>query len=142
VLHHVLYGLVELLVQLVVLLLLLRVWLESLQRRRGARWGSSSVDDLALLPAALLIVGVLSLLSTPLTNTLTRLREREADRFGLNASRQPDGFAQAMLKLGQYRKLSPGPVEEAIFFDHPSGATRILDAMRWKRENRGVSGYE
>jgi len=39
------------------------------------------------------------------------------------------------LKLGEYRKMSPGPVEEFIFYDHPSGRNRILMAMRWKAEN-------
>jgi STE24 endopeptidase len=53
----------------------------------------------------------------------------------LNTSRQPDGFAQAALLLSEYRKLSPGPVEEFIFFDHPSGRTRIFSSMRWKAEN-------
>jgi STE24 endopeptidase len=55
--------------------------------------------------------------------------------YGLNASRQPDGFAQAAIHLGEYRKMSPGPVEEFIFFDHPSGRNRIFAAMRWKAEN-------
>ena len=55
--------------------------------------------------------------------------------YGINASRQPDGFAEAMLKLGQYRKMEPGPAEEFIFFDHPSGRTRIIEAMRWKAQN-------
>ena len=27
------------------------------------------------------------------------------------------------------------PIEEMIFFDHPSGRTRIVGAMRWKKEN-------
>jgi STE24 endopeptidase len=39
------------------------------------------------------------------------------------------------LKLGDYRKLEPGPIEELILFDHPSGRTRIFSAMRWKAEN-------
>jgi STE24 endopeptidase len=73
---------------------------------------------------------------TPLNNTYVRTAEAEADIFGLNASRQPDGFAEVSLLLGEYRKLSPGPVEEWIFFDHPSGRNRILMAMRWKAENR------
>jgi hypothetical protein len=30
--------------------------------------------------------------------------------------------------------LDPGLVEEFIFFDHPSGRTRITAAMRWKAE--------
>jgi STE24 endopeptidase len=55
--------------------------------------------------------------------------------YGLNASRQPDGFAQAAIHLGEYRKMNPGPVEEWIFFDHPSGRNRIYAAMRWKAEN-------
>ena len=66
---------------------------------------------------------------------MTRAQEFEADMYGLNASRQPDGFAQAAIHLGEYRKMSPGPIEEWIFFDHPSGRTRILAAMSWKREN-------
>ena len=55
--------------------------------------------------------------------------------YGLNASRQPDGFAQAAIHLGEYRKMKPGPIEEYIFFDHPSGYNRIYSAMRWKSEN-------
>ena len=33
------------------------------------------------------------------------------------------------------RKLEPGPLEEALFFDRPSGRTRIFTAMRWKAEH-------
>lgn len=69
---------------------------------------------------------------TPGLNTIIRVAEYEADIFGLNAARQPDGFAEAALLLGDYRKLDPAPLEEAIFFDQPSGRTRIRAAMRWK----------
>ncbi len=61
--------------------------------------------------------------------------ESEADLFGLNAARQPDGQAKAILKLAEYRKLDPGPLEEWILYDHPSGRARIFAAMRWKAEN-------
>ena len=66
---------------------------------------------------------------------MDRTQEVEADLFGLNAARQPDAEAEVDLKLGEYRKLKPGPLEEFIFFDHPSGYNRILMAMRWKAEN-------
>jgi STE24 endopeptidase len=69
---------------------------------------------------------------TPVSNSITRTMEYEADMFGLNVSRQPDGEANVDVMLGEYRKLSPGPVEEFILFDHPSGRTRITAAMRWK----------
>ena len=55
--------------------------------------------------------------------------------YGLNAAGQPDGEANIDLMLGEYRKLDPGPVEEFIFFDHPSGRTRITAAMHWKAEH-------
>ena len=55
--------------------------------------------------------------------------------YGLNASRQPDGGAQGAIHLGEYRKDEAGPIEEFIFFDHPSGYNRIHRAMQWKAEN-------
>jgi STE24 endopeptidase len=135
VLHHVLKSLFPSALLFFVFFSLLRWWLESMQRRRGQRWGTRGIDDVALLPAALLAITVLMLLATPITNTMTRSQEAEADMYGINASRQPDGFAMSMLKLGQYRKMEPGPVEEFIFFDHPSGRTRITEAMQWKAQN-------
>ena len=69
---------------------------------------------------------------TPVVNTVIRTMEREADAFAINVSRESDGMARAALKLGRYRKLNPGPVEEFIFFDHPSGRARIRMAMDWK----------
>ena len=135
VLHHVIKFLVECTVLVFVFFSVLRWWLESMQRRRGGSWGTRGIDDLALFPAAVMGFTVLLLLATPLTNTMTRSQEAEADMYGINASRQPDGFAEAMLKLGQYRKMEPGATEEFIFFDHPSGRTRIREAMRWKAQN-------
>jgi STE24 endopeptidase len=75
---------------------------------------------------------------TPVINSQIRTEEYEADIFGLNASHQPDGEAEVDLKLGEYRKLDPSPLEEKIFFDHPSGRTRITAAMRWKAEHLPV----
>jgi hypothetical protein len=51
----------------------------------------------------------------PVTNTISRTMEFEADMYGLNAARQPDGEAKVDMMLGEYRKLDPGPVEEIFF---------------------------
>jgi STE24 endopeptidase len=104
-------------------------------QRWGERWGIHDVADPAGLPLALLLAGVFFFVLTPVMNTETRTQEKEADMFGLNAARQPDGFAQAAIHLGEYRKMRPGPVEEWLFFDHPSGYNRIHSAMQWKSEN-------
>jgi STE24 endopeptidase len=104
-----------------------------------ARWRVRGVSDPAALPLAALILAILGFLATPVQNTLTRTQEYEADIFGLNAARQPDGFAESALLLGEYRKMEPGALEEFVFFDHPSGRTRIYAAMRWKAENQCLS---
>jgi len=106
-------------------------------KKWGQKWGVRGIGDAAGLPLVVLLLSVFFFFMTPVTNTLIRIQEAEADIYGLNAARQPDGEAEVALKLGEYRKMSPGPVEEFIFYDHPSGRNRILMAMRWKAENLG-----
>ncbi|MEO8439464.1 MAG: M48 family metallopeptidase [Spartobacteria bacterium] len=104
-------------------------------RRWGARWRVRGIADPAGLPLLILLFTIYFFLLTPLFNTAIRVTEREADAFGINTAREADGFAKVALKLGAYRKLNPGPVEEMIFFDHPSGRARIRMAMDWKAAN-------
>jgi STE24 endopeptidase len=101
----------------------------------GERWRFRDVGDVAGLPLLVALFSVYGFALTPVLNTITRSMEAEADAFGLNAARQPDGAAQAVLHLAEYRKMRPGAVEEVIFFDHPSGWNRIHGAMVWKAEN-------
>ncbi len=103
--------------------------------RWGERWQIHSAGDPAVVPLVVFLVTILSFVATPINNTFVRVQEKEADMFGLNASRLPDGFAQAAIHLGEYRKMRPGPVEEFLFYDHPSGYNRIHSAMVWKGQN-------
>ena len=103
--------------------------------RWGEAWQLRGIGDTAVVPLVALLAAIFFFLLTPLFNTYIRTQEHEADMYGLNASRQPDGFAQAAIHLGEYRKMDPGTVEEWLFFDHPSGRNRIHDAMQWKAEN-------
>jgi STE24 endopeptidase len=101
-------------------------------RRWGNRWGVRGIGDLAGLPLLALILSAYFFVITPLNNTIIRVTEREADAFGINTSREANASATIALKLGKYRKLDPSPLEEFIFFDHPSGRARIRMAMNWK----------
>jgi STE24 endopeptidase len=107
-------------------------WVE---RRRGARWDIRGAGDVAGLPLLAALFTIFMFFMTPVNNTITRSMEAEADAFGLNAARQPDGFARAAVQLSEYRKMHPGTVEEFVFFDHPSGWNRIHRAMIWKAEH-------
>ena len=111
---------------------LTNLFFQVLLRKRGASWGVRDLADPAGLPMIVLIISTLSFFATPIRNTVTRVAEAEADIFGLNTAREPDASAKVALKLGQYRKLDPTPVEEFMFFDHPSGRARIRMAMDWK----------
>jgi len=114
---------------------LARILFDAALSRWGERWGVRGIADPAGLPVLALILSTLLFLATPLLNTVVRVTEREADAFGINTSREPDGMAKVALKLGTYRKLNPTPLEEFIFYDHPSGRARIRMAMDWKAAN-------
>ena len=134
VLDHIYKGLLEIGLVIAVGFALLSALFERF-RARNPRWGVRDVADPAGLPLAALLFFAYLFAMTPVINSIIRSNEYEADMFGLNAARQPDGFAQAALHLSEYRKLEPGPLEEIVFFDHPSGHTRIFAAMRWKAEH-------
>jgi STE24 endopeptidase len=135
VLHHIYHGILFSAVCVTVALFVLRRLLEAAAQRWGRRWEIRNLSDPAVLPLAVLIMSAIGFLATPISNTYIRTQEYEADIFGLDAARQPDGEAEVDLLLGEYRKINPSPLEEFVFFDHPSGRTRIYAAMRWKAEN-------
>ncbi len=101
-------------------------------RKWGADWGIEGLDDIAGLPLAVALFSVYLFIMTPAFNSIIRINEIQADAFGLDAAREPDGFASIAMKLAQYRKLDPGYLEEIIFFDHPSGRARVEMSMQWK----------
>ena len=135
VLNHAYKGLVLIGVVIVIGFAFLRWGIDFALARWGVTWDVRGITDVAVLPLAVIVFSLYFLLMTPVTNTISRTMEFEADMYGLNAAQQPDGEANVDLMLGEYRKLDPSPVEEFIFFDHPSGRTRITAAMRWKAEH-------
>lgn len=114
---------------------LTRILFDAAARYWGEKWGVRGIADPAGLPLLALIFSTFLFLVTPFLNTVVRVTEREADAFGINTAREPDGMAEVALKLGAYRKLNPTPLEEFIFYDHPSGRARIRMAMDWKAAN-------
>lgn len=99
---------------------------------KGERWGIRDISDPAGLPLIMLLLAAVGLVTSPLQRNLIYFNEQQADMFGLNAARQPDGFAEAAVLLSEYRKMEPSPIEEWFFYDHPSGWNRVHNAMVWK----------
>jgi STE24 endopeptidase len=106
------------------------------------RWlgaGAASVADPAGLPVLIALVATLSLLATPLTSTLSRLQEADADAFSLRVAHEPDGLSKALVKTLEYRADSPSWLEETIFYDHPSVRRRVQRAMDWKAQHMDLA---
>jgi STE24 endopeptidase len=139
--HYVMNHIPKMLLELGLVILVgfafVHLGFERLRRRYAQRWRVEGIDDPAGLPLVVLLLGGYLVVATPVLNTIIRTQEIEADMFGLNAARQPDGMATVALKLSEYRKIDPGPLEELVFYDHPSGRRRIHAAMQWKAEHVG-----
>ena len=90
------------------------------------------ISDPAGLPVLAAIGAVIGLLLTPVTNTMIRVIEQDADQFSLTHANEPDGLSKALIKTAEYRAPSPSAIEEFIFYDHPSVENRIRMGMEWK----------
>lgn len=103
--------------------------------RHGQSWGVRDLADPASMPVLGIVLAAFMMLATPAFNNLIRWQENEADAFGLDAAREPDGFARAAMRLSEYRKIEPGALEEFLFYTHPSGENRVRRSMQWKAGN-------
>ena len=94
------------------------------------------IGDPGGLPVLMAALAFVSVLATPAQNTLIRVMESEADAFSLQYAEEPDGIAKALIKTAEYRAPQPTPIEEFLFYDHPSVENRIRTAMDWKAKHR------
>ncbi|MEM7360381.1 MAG: M48 family metalloprotease, partial [Pseudomonadota bacterium] len=73
--------------------------------RYGQHWGIRSLSDPAVIPLFGIILSLFFLLMTPVTNSIIRINEVEADAYGLEVAKEPEGFASIAMKLSEYRKI-------------------------------------
>lgn len=90
------------------------------------------LDEARGLPVFAVVGSVLGLLATPLTNSITRIGETEADLYSLQTVNEPEALASALMKTAEYRYPRPSALEEALFYTHPSVEKRVLMGMEWK----------
>lgn len=99
----------------------------------AGRFGTdATIADPRGLPVLLFMLSVFGLLIMPLTNGISRLHEIESDRYSLETVNKPEALASALLKTGDYRNPRPHPVQEFLFYTHPSVERRVMTALEWK----------
>ncbi len=92
-----------------------------------AFFGFEGITDLAAMPLLALALGAFGLVTMPLGNWYSRQREYAADRYALEATRNPQAFISAFEKLANQNlaELEPEPWVEWLLYDHPAIAKRL-----------------
>ncbi|CAN5395618.1 M48 family metallopeptidase [soil metagenome] len=129
--HHALWGALALALLATVVFLLVARYFDATARLLGAH-DVKGIADPAGLPVLFVLINVIGLAATPITNTISRITEADADRFSLEHVHEPDGLSKALIKTMEYRAATPGRLEEIIFYDHPSVSSRVRRGMEWK----------
>jgi STE24 endopeptidase len=96
----------------------------------AARRGTSHLAgpaDVAGLPLFLLVLFVLSLVSLPVQNAISRSFEREADRTSLELTGNPAAFIRSEVQLARSNlaDLTPHPAVVWLLYTHPPVGERI-----------------
>jgi STE24 endopeptidase len=92
-----------------------------------AAFGFRDVADVAALPALALILGVYSLVTSPVENAVSRWRERKADEYALQTTGKGKAFASAFVRLANQNlgEVDPEPWVVFMFYSHPPLGERI-----------------
>jgi len=95
--------------------------------RYRERFGFTELADIASLPLVIVLTGVLVFAISPMATGYSRWQEHEADRFGLEITRNGHAAATAFVKLQQENLGVPrrGALYRIWRADHPLLGDRI-----------------
>lgn len=139
VLKHLLWGFLLTVLGLLLMLPLAQKFVDRLIRRFGPRWQVGGLTDYAATPALLLTVSLLSFLSAPVTNGVSREIEHQADVYGLQITGNGPAMARAFVSLSEQNLSEPNPPPFITFwlFTHPPLQERIDFALSRKSASNG-----
>jgi Zn-dependent protease with chaperone function len=115
-----------------------------LLKRWGGNWGIRGVDDLASLPALLLLLSVFAFIANPIQSAFSRHDEHQADQYGLEVTHglTPNSSqvaAQAFQILGEVDLADPdpNPLNIFMFYSHPAIPDRVRFALTYDPWSKG-----
>jgi STE24 endopeptidase len=93
-------------------------------------FGFDSPADIAALPVFAMAMGLYGLLTMPIGNAFSRWRERRADEYALQVTRNGAAFASAFTRLANQNlsDVDPEPWVEWLLYSHPALSKRIAMA--------------
>ncbi|WP_256760006.1 M48 family metallopeptidase [Cohnella sp. WQ 127256] len=112
-------------------------WLfQFIVRKRGEQWGIRSLSDMTALPLILLILSILSFVSLPVSNYISRQAEASADHYAMELIGSAEGSITMNQKMSVVVLSDVNPPLLVKWFrdSHPSDMERIIDAEQFDRE--------
>ncbi|MGE5195812.1 MAG: M48 family metallopeptidase, partial [Anaerolineae bacterium] len=109
ILHHVWWFIVYFAALSFVIFYLVYRSASFLLRHFQTRFGFNHLYNIASVPLFLFLINIFMLLSTPLSNYVSRCMEHEADRFGLEITQNNKAAAEAFIALQQENLANPRP---------------------------------
>jgi STE24 endopeptidase len=109
-------------------------WLFRLAARR--RWfGVTEPADIRLAPLMGFSLMLLTLVVMPASAWASRERERDADRFALRLTSDPEAFTRMLVKAARVNKMDPQPPAWfAWSLSHPSIEERLEATAAWAKK--------
>jgi STE24 endopeptidase len=106
-------------------------WLTAIRLGRG---GATVPTDPAALPLIVMAVGGATMLAAPLILALSRRQERQADRYSLDLTANPDAFVTVMRRMAALNLAEdrPSRLSDVFFATHPPVTERIAAARAWR----------
>ncbi len=92
----------------------------------------TSAADIAAFPALMLILSLYGLLTSPISNAVSRWRENMADDYALSSTQNGEAFASAFTRLANQNlgEIEPEKWVVFMFYSHPPLGERIEKAKR------------
>jgi Zn-dependent protease with chaperone function len=134
VLHHVAQGILFYGFLTCLAIYLVYATAERLIARFRRRFGFSELSDFASLPLVVLLIGIYSFLLTPVGLAFSRHMEHEADRFGLEITRDNDAFMRTEIAFVKKDLAYPRPglLMKLLRYSHPTTGERFDFAKSYR----------
>jgi STE24 endopeptidase len=97
-------------------------------------FGIREFADIRTLPLISLAFFAVQLFIAPISTAYSRYREREADRFALEVTHDPEAFESLLIHITRINKMDPDPPRWAVWRagGHPPMRERIEWVEAWK----------
>ena len=107
---------------------------------RASAWAGSGPGAMRHLGVFVAVLYLLSLLSSPVSNRLSRFFEWQSDEFALRVTGLADAAARMIARLtdGSLSDIDPPAIVKFFFYTHPPALERIAHASRFKTTGAGM----